>query len=162
MTRMTFAFRHQKGLHQLFLISVWIKGLSGILETLAGIVAVFVEPRALESVVLFLTATELSEDPDDWFATFLGGAVRQYSADTQTFLSVYLISHGLIRVFLVAGMLRRKLWAYPASLVALGLFIVYQGERFMHTHSIWLVFLTIVDLGVAYLIWDEYQLRKRG
>ena len=81
MTRMTFAFRHQKGLHQLFLISVWIKGLSGILETLAGIVAVFVEPRALESVVLFLTATELSEDPDDWFATFLGGAVRQYSAE---------------------------------------------------------------------------------
>ena len=103
MTRMTFAFRHQKGLHQLFLISVWIKGLSGILETLAGIVAIFVEPRALESVVLFLTATELSEDPDDWFAKFLGGAVHQYSVDTQTFLSVYLISHGLIRVFLVAG-----------------------------------------------------------
>jgi hypothetical protein len=33
---------------------------------------------------------------------------------------------------------------------------------FMHTHSFWLVFLTIVDLGVVHLIWDEYQLRKRG
>jgi uncharacterized membrane protein len=32
----------------------------------------------------------------------------------------------------------------------------------MHTHSFWLMFLTIVDLGVVYLIWDEYQLRKRG
>ncbi len=159
---MNFASRHQRGLHQLFLISIWIKGISGILETLAGIAAVFVEPRALEAVVLFLTAPELSEDPDDWFATFLGGAVRQYSADTQAFLSMYLISHGLIRVFLVAGMLRGKLWAYPVSLGALGLFIAYQGERFMHTHSLWLVFLTLVDLGVAYLIWDEYQLRKRG
>ncbi len=159
---MTFASRHQKGLHQLFLISIWIKGISGILETLAGIAAVFVEPRALEAVVLFLTAPELSEDPDDWFANFLGGAVRQYSADTQTFLSTYLMIHGLIRVFLVGGLLRRKLWAYPVSLAALGLFIVYQGRRFMHTHSLWLVFLTVLDLGVAYLIWDEYRLRKRG
>src|SRR5713226_9673 len=149
---MTFASRHQKGLHRLFLISIWIKGISGILETLAGVVAVFVEPRALEAVVLFLTAPELSEDPDDWFANFLGGAVRRYSADTQTFLSIYLISHGLVRVFLVAGMLRRRLWAYPVSLAALALFIAYQGNRFLHTHSLWLVFLTIVDLGVAYLI----------
>ncbi len=159
---MTFASRHQKGLHRLFLISIWIKGISGILETLAGVVAVFVEPRALEAIALFLTAPELSEDPDDWFANFLGGAVRQYSADTQTFLSTYLISHGVVRVFLVAGMLRRRLWAYPVSLVALALFVVYQGNRFLHTHSFWLVFLTVVDLGVAYLIWDEYQLRKRG
>src|SRR5947207_2138689 len=104
---MNFASRHRKGLHHLFLLSIWIKGISGILETLAGIVAVFVEPQALEAVVLFLTATELSEDPDDWFANFLGGAVRRYSADTQVFLSTYLISHGLIRVLLVGGMLRR-------------------------------------------------------
>jgi len=75
---MTFASRHQKGLHRLFLISIWIKGISGILETLAGVVAVFVEPRALEAIALFLTAPELSEDPDDWFANFLGGAVRHY------------------------------------------------------------------------------------
>src|SRR5258708_20010151 len=105
---MTFASRHQKGLHQLFLISIWIKGISGILETLAGIIAAFVEPRALETVVMFLTAPELSEDPDDWFAKLLGGAVRQYSADTQTFLSVYLISHALIMVFLVSVFLPSK------------------------------------------------------
>ena len=46
------------------------------------------------------------------------------------------------------------------SLAALVLFIGYQGYRFVQTHSLWLVLLTVVDLGVAYLIWDEYQLRK--
>ena len=63
---MTFASRHQKGLHQLFLISIWIKGISGILETLAGIVAVFVEPPSVVQVrtnVVFVVMGEVVATP---------------------------------------------------------------------------------------------------
>jgi uncharacterized membrane protein len=62
---------------------------------------------------------------------------------------------------LVAGLLRNKLWAYPASLMVLGLFMVYQVYRFFYTQSAGLVVLTVLDLIVMVLIWHEYGLVRR-
>jgi uncharacterized membrane protein len=60
-------------------------------------------------------------------------------------------------------LLRNKLWAYPASLVILSLFIAYQVYRFSYTHSVGLVVLTAFDLIVMVLIWHEYRLvQKHG
>lgn len=100
----------EKTLHRLFLISVWIKGGAGLLETLAGIPFFFVTPRVIEDFVVLLTAPELSEDPNDWIATTIRRAVQHFSADTALFVGAYLIFHGLIKIFLVAGLLRGKLW----------------------------------------------------
>ena len=94
---------HQKTLHRLFLIGVWIKGVAGLLETIAGILCFFITPRILKSLVVSLTAPELSEDPNDWIATTIRRAVHHFSADTGLFVSVYLVIHGLIKIFLVAG-----------------------------------------------------------
>ncbi len=151
----------EKTLHRLFLISVWIKGGAGLLETLAGVPFFFVAPEAIERLVVFLTAPELSEDPNDWIATTIRRAVHHFSADTALFAGAYLVIHGLIKIFLVAGLLRGKLWAYPTSLWFLAAFIVYQCYRYTYTHSIWLVLLTILDVIVAFLIWHEYESRKQ-
>jgi uncharacterized membrane protein len=153
--------RKGKIIHILFLISVWIKGVAGSLETLAGILCFFVSPATIESLIISLTAPELSENPNDLIATTLRHAVRHYSADTALFAGVYLVIHGLIKIFLVAGLLAGKLWAYPLSLWFLGAFIVYQCYRYTHTHSVLLILLTVFDLAVVYLIWREYQMHKR-
>ena len=84
-----------------------------------------------------------------------------FLADTRVFAGVYLVIHGLVKLFLVAGLLRNRLWAYPLSLWFLGVFIAYQCYRYTHTHSLWLVFLTVFDLAVVFLIWREYQWRKQ-
>jgi uncharacterized membrane protein len=157
---MTTAIR-EKTLHRLFLISVWIKGAAGLLETIAGVPFFFVAPKAIERFVVLLTAPELSEDPNDWIATTLSRAVQHFTADTALFAGAYLVIHGLIKIFLVAGLLQGRLWAYPTSLWFLAAFIVYQCYRYMYTHSIWLVLLTILDVIVAFLIWHEYQSRKQ-
>ncbi len=146
--------------HTLFLCSVWIKGLAGVIETIGGILVLFVTRELLDSFVLRLTAPELAEDPADWIVNYLTNAVQHFSDSTKHFASVYLIIHGLIKIFLVAGLLRGRLWAYPLSLWFLGAFIVYQCYRFTHTHSIWLAILTVFDLAVVFLIWREYQWRK--
>jgi uncharacterized membrane protein len=153
--------RREKTLHRLFLISVWIKGGAGLLETLAGIPFFFIAPKAVERFVVFLTAPELSEDPEDWIARTLTRSVRHFTADTALFAGAYLVIHGLIKIFLVAGLLQGRLWAYPLSLWFLAAFIVYQSYRYTYTHSIWLVLLTIVDVIVAFLIWHEYQSHKQ-
>jgi len=157
---MTSATR-EKTLHRLFLISVWLKGGAGLLETLAGVPFFFVTPRAIEAFVVLLTAPELSEDPKDWIATTIRHAVHHFSVGSALFAGAYLIIHGLIKIFLVAGLLRGKLWAYPTSLWFLAAFIVYQCYRYAYTHSIWLVLLTVLDVIVAFLIWHEYQSRKQ-
>jgi uncharacterized membrane protein len=144
-------------LHRLFLTSVWIKGVAGLLETAAGFLLLVGSLRAFNQLVIFLTAPELSEDPDDWIATSLISIVAQLSPNSKLWASAYLIVHGAIKLFLVVGLLLQRLWAYPLSLWLLAMFIAYQGYRYMHTHSVWLALITIVDLVVALLIWREYQ-----
>jgi uncharacterized membrane protein len=148
--------------HRLFLISVWSKGIAGLVETIGGLLLLFIPQAGLNTFVVFLTAPELAEDPTDRVATFLQRIVHELTADTKVFASSYLVIHGVIKVFLVAGLLSRRFWSYLASLWFLAAFIAYQMYRFLFTHSLWLVVLTIVDLIVAFLIWREYQeVRKR-
>jgi uncharacterized membrane protein len=86
---------------------------------------------------------------------------QNLTVSTQRFYAFYLLSHGVIKLLLVAGLLRKKLWAYPASLLVLGLFIVYQLYRFSYTHGIGLIVLTVFDVIVMGLIWHEYQMVRR-
>jgi uncharacterized membrane protein len=138
-----------------------IKGVAGIVEMIGGLLFLFIPQANLNTFVVLLTAPELAEDPTDQVALLLQRTVHELAADTKLFASGYLIIHGLIKVFLVAGLLRRRLWSYSVSLLFLMLFIVYQCYRFFFTHSLWLIVLTIIDLVVAFLIWREYQARKQ-
>ena len=151
----------QQQVHRLFAAGVLIKGVDGVLEIIGGILFMFVNPKALNSLVVSFTAHELSEDPDDWFATTLRDVVHNLSSDTKLFVSTYLVAHGLIKVFLVGGLLRKKLWAYPAALWFLGIFVFYQLYQFSHTHSLGLLALSAFDLFVASLVWLEYRSRKQ-
>jgi len=146
--------------HRLFLLSVWSKGIAGLVETIGGLLLLFIPQSGLKALVIFLTAPELAEDPSDRVATLLQHIVQELGADTKRFASSYLIVHGLIKVFLVAGLLGGRLWSYVVSLWFLGAFIAYQTDRFLFTHSPWLIALNIVDLIVAFLIWREYRVRK--
>src|SRR5258707_1476332 len=146
----------------LFLIRVWSKGVAGLLETIGGLLLLFIPHAGLNALVVVLTAPELAEDPTDRIAILLQRMVHELSADTKLFASGYLIVHGIIKVFLAAGLLGRRLWSYPVSLWFLAGFIAYQAYRFFFTHSLWMIALTIVDLIVAFLIWREYQARKQA
>jgi uncharacterized membrane protein len=84
----------------------------------------------------------------------------QLSAASVTFIAVYLLSRGLIKVALIAAMLKRMLWAYPAALVVIGLFVLYQLYQIAATHSWFIVLLTIFDLIVMYFIWREYEVLR--
>lgn len=148
--------------HTLFLLSVWSKGIAGLVETIGGLLLLVIPQARLNALVIFLTAPELAEDPTDRVANFLQHMVRDLGADTKLFASAYLVVHGVIKVFLVAGLLRRQLWSYPVSLWFLAGFIAYQTYRFFLNYSPWMILLTVVDLIVAFVIWREYQARKQG
>src|SRR5467141_3553803 len=71
-------------------------------------------------------------------------------------------AYGVIKVFLVESLLRRRLWAYPTGIVFFALFIVYQMYRYYLHPSIEMLVLSILDLIVIVLTWLEYRQLKRG
>jgi uncharacterized membrane protein len=152
---------NERRIHQIFEISVLLKGAHASIECIGGLVLAFVSTNGIINLVNALTQDELIEDPNDFVATHLVSLAQNFTISTQHFYAFYLLSHGLIKVFLVVGLLRNKLWAYPVSLVVLGLFIVYQLYRFSYTHGVGLIVLTVFDVVVIGLIWHEYRLVRR-
>jgi uncharacterized membrane protein len=151
----------ERTIHWLFDLGVILKGIDGALEVIGGVLFALVKPQTLTGVVFLLTAHEISEDPSDLVANLLRHSVRYLSSDTTLFASAYLLGHGLAKLFLVLGLLRGKLWAYPAALWFLGAFVVYQSYRILLAHSLVLILLTAFDLIVMFLIWQEYQFRRQ-
>jgi uncharacterized membrane protein len=143
-------------LHRLFDIGVVFKGIDGLLEIVGGMALMLVTKPELRKAVVFFTQQELSEDPHDVIAHVLRNAVFGLTSDTKLFGSIYLLVHGFVKVFLVIGLLRGKLWSYPVALIVLSLFIAYQCYRISWQYSALLLFLIIVDTFIVGLIWYEY------
>lgn len=149
-------------LHRLFWLSLFIKGLDGILELVGGILLLVVGNATITRVLTWLTAPELAEDPHDLIANAVLGFLSHLSADTKLFAAAYLFGHGAVKVFLVAGLWREKLWAFPTALSVILAFVLYQLYRLTQTPSPSLIVLTVIDLFVIVVIWREYQVRKRS
>ena len=144
----------EKRIFQVFEVAVTLKGLNAILEIILG--TLLLSTNLVNDVIHTLIQNELLDDPNDFFASHIQ-ALLSFSPHAQFFGALYLLSHGAVKVFLVVGLLRKKLWAYPASMAVLSLFIIYQIIRFLGTHSIWLLFLSIFDIFVVWLVWHEYR-----
>ncbi|MBZ9863331.1 DUF2127 domain-containing protein [Mesorhizobium sp. CA12] len=151
----------ERRIHQIFEVSVWLKGAHALIECLGGILLYFVTTGAIASWVNSFTQDELIEDPNDFIAGHLSQMASHFSVANKEFYAFYLLSHGLIKLLLVVGLLRGKLWSYPASLVALGAFMAYQVYRWSYTHSPGLLVLTVFDAVVMVLIWHEWRVVRR-
>ena len=151
---------NEKRIHQIFQLSVLIKGAFAVIECAAGVAFALVSTSSIKNFVDMLTQEELIENPKDFIATHLLAAAQNFSVETKNFYAFYQFSHGIVKLLLVIGLLRNKLWSYPASLIILGLFIVYQLYRFSYTHGAGLIVLTVFDIFVMCLIWHEFRLMR--
>ena len=152
---------NERRIHQIFELSILLKGAHALVECVGGLALAIVNTSTIVGWVNALTQDELIEDPNDFVATHLLNLANNFSLTAQHFYAFYLLSHGIIKAFLVIGLLRNRLWAYPVSLIVLGLFIVYQLYRYSYTHGFGLIVLTVFDVIVMWLIWHEYRLVRR-
>ena len=147
----------EQRIHQIFVASVVLKGLHALVECVGGVALYLVPASQIAHWVDILTQEELVEDPRDFVANQLLTFAQHLSVDTTSFYAFYLLSHGLVKVLLVAGLLKEKLWAYPLSLAVLAAFIAYQLYRYSYTHSFGLIVLTVFDLFIIILVWHEWR-----
>lgn len=140
-----------------FRISLYLKGLDGLLETLGGVLLLLIKPNQIDRLARWLTQGELSQDPHDWIANHILKTAHHLTGASLVFGAVYLLAHGIVKLFLVVEVLREHLWAYIVLIVVTAIFVVYQIYRMIERFSVGLLLLTILDVIVIYLTQKEYR-----
>ena len=137
----------QKRIHQIFQISVALKGLHGIIEIAGGLaLTLFSTDSVLRLLYRF--------DRHDWLT-------RHFSAGEHHYYVFFFLSHGALNLAVAILLLLEKLWAYPLAFAVLGLFIALQLIRFAHVHDPGLIVFSVLDVIVIALAVHEYRLLRK-
>lgn len=146
--------QEDKVVYQVFFWSILVKGAISLAELVVGTALLFIP----STLIISWTLVILQYIPVSTLQNSLMQEVATYTSGTVAFVALYLLSRGLIKVFLIVGLLRNKLWAYPASLVVLALLVVYQLYQLSSSYSLIVIAITVFDLFVMYFIWREWRI----
>lgn len=144
---------------RIFRLAMTVKIFYGIIK-IAFALALWKWATIVDPAGLFyqLTAKEIIEDSNDLFVRVVSPLIKHLSVDSTTFAVFYLLFWGIVDdIFLSINILRDRLWAFPFALSLITLFVIYEMYRVLHTHSLILVGIIIIDVGIFYLIAKEYN-----
>lgn len=147
-------------LHWLFETSLAIKGLLCSAEFLAGLGLLLTPNAPVARLLYWLTHYQIAEHPTDTLAAWTQRAMEGFPVATQDFYGWYLLLHGGLKLAMVLMLWARVLWAYPAAMVVLSGFVIYQLFEFLHNGSPFLLMLAFFDLMMIALVWQEYKALK--
>jgi uncharacterized membrane protein len=140
-----------------FQTGITLKGIDGLLDIVGGVLLWIVQPSAMSAFIRVVALHDLSRDPHDFIAIHLLRTSELLLHTNRLFPSLFLLSHGIAKVVLVVALWMKERWAYPATILVFSAFSVYQIYRCSHTHSISLFILTIFDVVVICLTWQQWR-----
>lgn len=150
----------ERTVYELFKWSLLLKGFISVAEVLAGIVLLLIPDVYIISTVQTV-GLWISGHADSAITLHVVGELAAFGAGTALFVAFYLLSRGLIKFALIWALLKNVLWAYPASLVVLGAFLVYQAYEIFVRGSFFVIAISVFDIIVMYLIWREWSIVRR-
>jgi uncharacterized membrane protein len=137
----------EKHIHQIFQVSVALKGLHGLIEVAGGLaLALFSTDSILRLLYRF--------HHHEWLTRHFGTGEHHYYV-------FFFVSHGALNLAVAILLLLEKLWAYPAAIAVLALFIALQLLRFGHVHDLALILFSLLDVIVIVLAVHEYRLLRK-
>lgn len=147
--------------HSLFRFGVILKGIDAALETIGGLILLLVPPEVVGQFIVTITQYHLIQNPYNLFAKVVRQTV-EVATESHLWAALFLLSHGLVKLLIVSGMILQKLWAYRAGLFVFCGLVVYQIAHLLKTHSLGLLILTALDCLFILLAWREYlQLQRK-
>ena len=152
----------EKEIHTVFDVTLFLKAIHAFIEVAGGFVLLFISQTTIVNFVNFFIRDEITEEPTNHILQYISQSTAHITGSSKTFAALYLVSHGIINAGIVIALWKEKLWAYPVSMVVLGLFGVYQLYAYLLNHSYWLLALTLLDALVLVLVWHEYGVLKKG
>lgn len=155
------SFQPTNELDRVFLWSIVLKAVDGVLEVIGGVLVLVVAPTRITQWAKSITQHELGTDPHDFVARHILRSAHDFAAGGRAFAAVYLLVHGVTKIVLVIEILREHLWAYKGMVIMLGLFIMYQLYRMLSKPSISLVLLSVFDAFIVVLTLREEKRQHR-
>ncbi len=144
--------------YEFFRFGVILKGLISVAEVVVGILILLIPHTYVVQFVQMIADFTSSQTHFTSLLSHITTELETFTTGAVVFLALYLLSRGLIKVFIIWGLLKNKLWAYPVSLFVLGLFVLFQLYQIATTHSVLVISITLFDLFVMYFIWREYRI----
>ncbi len=156
--KLTKSAKFNKWFERAYFIGVAIKGFDGLVELVVGL-ALLISPSLVHSV-LSAVAGEAGEHHAHMFrfiAEYVARLDNELAHSGLTFLIIFLIGHGVVKLVLVYCLLKEIVRAYPYALFILVLFLIYQVYVLFGDHSIGMWLFTILDIVIIYLVWGEWR-----
>lgn len=150
----------EREITKIFKIGVLIKSIQGALEIIAGIFLMFVSTDSIINYIKEFAHEELVENSHDMMSIFLSYVSHHIFLSGTYFLIIYLLSHGLIKLFLIIGLIHKKLWAYYSFIIILSFFTIYEIYRYSITYSLPLLIFLSFDILFIYFTWMEAKILK--
>ena len=147
--------------HEFFRVSIFLKGLYSFFEFLAGLILFFVTSKQIFIFIYNIFQSEFLQDVRDFIIKYMPPVVGNLPYQLKLFISLYLLSHGIVKLGLIIALWKEKRWAYPLAIVVFGGFIVYQIYKYAIQPSLVLLVLTDLDMAVIILTWLEWRHRKK-
>lgn len=158
MKNLSRTIRAQPWFEAVYKVGVAIKGFDGLVELIVG-VSLLISP-SLVHTILSAIAGEASQHNARVFH-FIAQNVARIDTDLGrsglTFLIIFLIGHGVVKLALVYCLLKEIVRAYPVALAILVVFLIYQAGVLILQPSIGVALFTLLDIIIIWLVWGEYQ-----
>ena len=138
-------------------IGIVLKGIDGILELLGAALLIFIPAHDFASFARWVTDVEAGSSRHGFISSHILQLGHDLAQGHNLFAILFLLTHGIVKVVLVACLLRQKLWAYPFGLAALTLFLAYQLYEMIMRPTFGMGFLTVLDAIIIWLVWREWQ-----
>lgn len=132
--------------HSAFFATVILNGLIAIADLSAGLFFLFER-----QIAGFLYTFHYP------FSRIIQAVVLGLMNQNQLMGIIYFFSHGIIKLFLVWGLLTNRLWAYPTAIVFLSGFSLYQLYDLFVKFSWFTILLLIVNIATIFFIAREYR-----
>lgn len=151
----------ERNLHEFFEIGVVLKAIDSSVELITGSLLLLLSPAAVQSAITAITGDELTEVPRDFLWKIVVQTFQGFAAYPQTFWAILLLAHGIVKMFLVIGLLKNKIWAFPAAAAVFTLFAATELVQIAIRPSIFLGLVAAFDIALIALILHEYKHRKK-
>lgn len=137
-----------------------IKAVDALIEFIGGFLLMILSHDWLNRLIQIVALPELREDPKDIVMNYFITLGQNFSISSQHSVAIYMLLHGTTKLAVIWLLLKKKLWAYPLSVVVFELFIVYEIYSYIHSLSVLLLLLIIIDIGMIVMIILEYKRLK--
>ncbi|HTH93343.1 MAG TPA: DUF2127 domain-containing protein [Candidatus Paceibacterota bacterium] len=132
--------------HSAFFATVILNGLIAIADIFAGLFFLFERQIAALAYSYHYPLSHIIQ-----------GIFMELMKQSQLMGILYFFSHGIIKLFLVWGLLTNRLWAYPTAIVFLAGFSIYQIYDLFIRFSWFTILLLVVNCITIFFIAREYR-----